>query len=196
MSKVLLVQNAYHYQHHTHLQPLGLMYVASALRQKGHEVGLLDMKVEQMSMDAALDHVGRFRPDVLGVSGMSFESASMYEMAKRAKASWPEMTIVAGGPHATNVPEDALKQVPELDYICLGEGEQTSVEMMDQLTNGRPMDKVNGLAFMADGRFHQTPARDFIEDLDAVPFPAWDLVPLKNISSSTAAASSTLGRNS
>lgn len=179
MAKVLLIQSAHIYHHHTHLQPLGIMYIASALIEAGHEVLLLDMKVEGLGVEEAVRRVVGIEPDILGITAMTYESVCMDELANRVRTEMPEVPIVVGGAHAANEPEKTLSNNPAIDYVCIGEGEITMPELVRTLQEGRGVSDVKGLAYRVDGEPVRSEPRPFIRDLDRIPFPAWDLIPVK-----------------
>jgi len=179
MAKVLLVQSAHIYQHHTHLHPLGIMYIASSLLAAGHEARILDMKVEGLTVDDAVREVARVRPDVLGITAMTYESVCMNDLARRVRAEMPEVRIVVGGAHPANEPEETLTGNPAIDCVCIGEGEITLPDLLDAWREGRALTDVPGLAFRENGAVVRSPARPYIQDLDSMPPPAWDLVPVK-----------------
>ncbi len=179
MAKVLLIQSAYMYKHHTHLQPLGIMYVASALRKAGHEPHIVDMKVEGIGVGETIRRVAALKPDVLGITAMTYESDCMHALADEARKAMPDMPIVAGGAHAANMPEETLRKGASIDYVVIGEGEQTFAELVEVLGKGGDAHSVKGLAYLRDGEFVRSRERPYIEDLDAWPFPAWDLIPVE-----------------
>jgi radical SAM superfamily enzyme YgiQ (UPF0313 family) len=179
LAKVLLIQSAFMYKHHTHLQPLGIMFVASAIRSKGHEVRIVDMKVENIGVSETMRRVGDFKPDVLGITAMTYESDCMHALAEQARETMPEMPVVVGGAHAANMPDETLLKGKGIDYVVIGEGEQTFTELLEALENGGDVRGVKGLAFRDNGKVVRTDPRPYIEDLDAWPFPAWDLIPVE-----------------
>ncbi|MFC1888878.1 B12-binding domain-containing radical SAM protein [Thermodesulfobacteriota bacterium] len=177
--KILLIQSAFLYRHHTHLQPLGIMYVASALRQEGHDVHILDMKVERIDASGAMRVMDDLRPDVIGLTAMTYESTCMFEVAEKARQRFPDVPVVVGGAHASNLPERTLRACPGIDYVCIGEGEITFVELLETLQAGGDVSTVRGLAYRMNGRLSRTDPRPFIEDVDTIPSPAWDLIPVE-----------------
>ena len=179
MAKVLLVQSVHIYKHHTHLQPLGIMYLASAIREKGHDVQILDMKVEKIGIPDFLQRLEKIKPDVLGITAMTYEAKCMLELATEAKKAAPDMKIVAGGAHAANMPEETLQEGRAIDCVVIGEGEETFAELLTAYESGSGLAEIRGLAYRENGDVRRTEPRPFIEDLDAYPFPAWDLIPVE-----------------
>ena len=158
--------------------PLGIMYLASVLREAGHEVRIYDCgrdwddpeRFRRALLDAA--------PDVVGLSSITYEAPVMEGMAHLCKATLPDVPVIAGGPHPSAYPERCCRLGP-IDYVAIGEAERTAVELVDALTRGgRDPRSIRGLAYWDErtGEVVRTPPREFIEDLDSLPFPAWDLV--------------------
>jgi radical SAM superfamily enzyme YgiQ (UPF0313 family) len=85
--------------------------------------------------------------------------------------------LILGGCHVTAVPRETLLRFTAFDYGVIGEGEYTLRELLDRLQSGASTDAVAGTARRAGGEVTVNPAREPIEDLDALPFPAWDLLP-------------------
>ena len=85
------------------------------------------------------------------------------------------IVTVLGGPHCTCLPE-SVAGYDSVDYVVVGEGEETIQELALKIQNREPVDSVKGLAYKVDGKVHRTPPRPFIEDLDSLPFPAKDLI--------------------
>ena len=157
--------------------PLGILYIASVLRDMGHEPGLHDLRVEPGGVEALLRKAASFRPDVLGLSSLTVESEQMKEVARRCRAIFPPVPILVGGPHATSYPETVL-ETPQVDYVVIGEGERTVRELMPVLERGRVPDAVKGIGYRRDGKAVIHDRQPPIQDLDALPFPAWDLLNL------------------
>lgn len=150
--------------------PLGLMYLASVLRDQGHPVRLLDTRLSSdwgADVDAASDGAGW-----VGVSALTVERASMKAIARRIKARRPGLTVVAGGPHATAFPADCLGE-PAIDAVVVGEGESV---IGDLARAGRdPVPDLPGV-YTRDRPAGGDPAPARAPDVESLPFPAWDLV--------------------
>jgi anaerobic magnesium-protoporphyrin IX monomethyl ester cyclase len=164
--------------------PLGTLYAASYLRERGHEVGLFDamLSASEDEWAAALD---RQRPDVAVIFEDNFNYLSkmcllrmreaglrMIEMARERGCP-----IVVCGADATDHPDIYLGHGAA--FVIRGEGEVTLAELLDALASpaARPLTEVPGLIFRdAVGQLVDTGARPPLRDLDTLPFPAWDLV--------------------
>ncbi len=157
--------------------PLGLAALAAVARERcGFDVSILDTYLEsdpEAALDAALR---RFEPTVIGLSGLTAERASLAALAERARRACPAAPILIGGPHASADPMDALT-FGSPDAVITGEGEATLVEVLGRLASREPLDGTAGAVIRGgDGSPVLGPERPFIEDLDSLPFPAWDLL--------------------
>ena len=99
MTKIALVQTFHPYTQMTHLHPLGLMYVATGARSGGYEdITILDMKVDDLRVPQAADRLETMRPDVIGMTAMTYEAGCLHALAAEMKRRMPKVVIVAGGP--------------------------------------------------------------------------------------------------
>ena len=92
----------------------------------------------------------------------------------------PEITIIAGGEHVSALPEYVLSNCPELDFIAIGEGDETITEIANALKNKTPIEKITGIGYLKNKRLIKTPPRKRLRAVDTLPWPAWDLVPIQN----------------
>jgi anaerobic magnesium-protoporphyrin IX monomethyl ester cyclase len=169
-----------------HIQePLGLAYLAAAIRQrrKTDEVTILDCQVLNYSIGDVKRHITNHRCDVVGVTVPTLTFYNTQEVAKAIRALTPA-TIFVGGPHPTALPEDTLREIPETDFVIMGEGEETVVELLNSIENRNDFKKVLGIAFRHDGGITVNEHRPYIKDLDAIPMPARDLLPMDHYSPS------------
>ena len=154
---------------------VGLGYVAAYLREHGVDVRVMDCKAEELDHDGAAQRIAEFRPDFLGVGPFTEEIEEAYRVCRTAKGIDARITTVFGGPHASALPERTLRGCPELDTVVCGEGEVTLLE----LVRGADRAAVRGLVFRRDGDVIGNQPREQIADIDALPYPAWDLFPLE-----------------
>ncbi len=158
------------------LPPLGIAYLAAVLRQAGHEVRLLDANVEKNAFRAIRDRLEDLRPDIVGISVVSQLFRTAMKIAAVAKEALPGVTVVLGGSHPTVFPEIVAAE-RDVDYVVHGEGEDTVVELAAALERGGSVRDILGIAYREDGRVTVNPPRPLIQDLDRLPFPAYDLLP-------------------
>ncbi|MEM2911820.1 MAG: radical SAM protein [Candidatus Bathyarchaeia archaeon] len=152
--------------------PLGLGYIVSYLRQHGISASLIDCTF--LSQKEALKRVKDSKPKILGIYSMFSMKQPAMLMARLLRDSC-EM-LVAGGPLPTLCPEDFLQ---DFDVVIVGEGEKTILELVRAVEKGIPLSTVKGIVYKtykksSGGKVVYTPPREFIEDLDSLPFPARD----------------------
>jgi anaerobic magnesium-protoporphyrin IX monomethyl ester cyclase len=156
--------------------PLGISYIAAALRAAGHEVLLLDCTF--LSRDEALRRTLTFGAEVAGIYCMVTmkEDAQWFAVQLRARCR----LLVAGGPLPSCDPAPFLDR---FDVAVIGEGEHTMVDLMSVFEQGRDLGDVQGIAFrkggagaIEKGEVVYTKVRPFAKDIDALPFPARDLL--------------------
>jgi len=137
-------------------EPLGLMYVAAALRPFGHAVVLADMRYERRGIVEILRET---RPDVVAISCLHIlEAPAALQLAESTKAHDPKIFVAMGG-HAVSAYPAALDHNKSLDAICIGEGETLFPALCDALAHSRPLDTVPGLLLRAaNGKFQDTKA--------------------------------------
>lgn len=154
--------------------PLGIAYLASALRERaGQTPVLLDTTFQKDPIAFLQDELRRGQFDLVGISAMVTMARSAAAAARLAKAERRETLVIMGGPHATTLPEEVLKE-PAVDAVCVGEGEPTLLEVVEK---GK-LEGVPGV-YLRDGEGGvRGEPRSFIPELDALPFPALELLPL------------------
>jgi anaerobic magnesium-protoporphyrin IX monomethyl ester cyclase len=163
--------------------PLGTLYAASSLRARGHSVALYDAMLgeSEAEWDQALE---RTKPKIAIIYEDNFNYLSKMCLLRMREAAYRMLGMarargciaIVGGSDATDHAAEYLKA--GADYVLIGEGEETLGELLEVLLRNAstPLDSILGLAFERDGQAVQTPRRPDIKDLDALPFPAWDLV--------------------
>ena len=158
--------------------PLGLAYLAAALEAAGVDVKILDLVVHpysQKKLEALLNH---FRPQLVGATAVSMTVDNALKVISDVKRINSEILTVMGGPHVTFCARQTLADNSELDFIALGEGENTIVELIKAADNRQNWDAVRGIAFRRNSEICFTPDREFIQDLDTLPTPARHLLPM------------------
>ncbi len=155
---------------------LSFCHLAAALRAGGHEVALLDASAPHAPHTAAeiAAQVARFRADLVGLHLKTLHVQPAYALARALAASAPA-PLVAGGPHATIVPDEPLRH--GFGWVIRGEGEDALVELADVIDGRRAAREVAGLSWVERGMVRHNPARPALTELDrlASPLSALDL---------------------
>lgn len=151
--------------------PLGMLYIATFLKNKRIEVSMLDQAAEGLPIKNTVDWVKKEDPDILGFSTLISSGRAAAMTAREVKRENPNITIVFGNFHATFNAERILKKYPFVDVIVRGEGEYTSLELAKCLDKGDDLKDVLGITFRKKDRIISTPDRPLIKDVDSIPFP-------------------------
>lgn len=158
--------------------PLGLAYVAAVLRGDGHQVDVMDINGNRWPPDAVARRLRQASFDWAGITGLITEYSQVKWLANVIREQHPHKKIVLGGPLASSAP-DFLLQTTAADLVVLGEGESTVRELAKAMEKDSGVRTVSNLAIKQNGHIHYTPSAPFVEDLDSLPFPAWDLFPVE-----------------
>jgi anaerobic magnesium-protoporphyrin IX monomethyl ester cyclase len=178
---ILLIQPAYRLEGNPSYFPLGLGYISAVLREKGHKITTLDIEANRYSDDALEGVINGLEFDAVGISALitkyKYLKRVLIPLLKKRNSNAP---IVVGNSLATTVPQMCISHVGA-DVAVIDEGEETAVELFDSLEKGYNPDtlaKVDGIAFKKEYKPVINSPRKFIDDLDKLPFPAWDLFPV------------------
>jgi radical SAM superfamily enzyme YgiQ (UPF0313 family) len=167
--------------------PLGSLYAAAYTRENGYQVALFDAMLAESEAEwvAALEANGPkfavlFEDNFNYLSKMCLlrMREAAFAMAEAAKARG--CTVIVSGSDATDHAEKYFQH--GVDFIIIGEGEVTLVELLNHLTDreAKPLEQIAGLCWLQEGRLRRTLERGFERQLDRFPFPAWDLVNIPN----------------
>lgn len=157
--------------------PYSLAMLAAVLRE-GNSVRILDCPAQNVSESKLSVMIARDVPDIVMASvGTETIESDLAALEKIKKLPFKPVVVIFGV-HATVFAGDILKN-SDVDFVVRGEPEETARELVGALLNKLDPEEVKGIAGRSgSGRIFMTAPRDFIRDLDALPFPAWDLVDL------------------
>jgi len=158
------------------MPPISIAYVAAALERAGDSVIFYDDQLEKGNRKKFFDRVRREAPDVVGFSVVTPMAQGVFQLAAELRSFDPTIKIMMGNIHADLFGSRILEK-GLADYIVHGEGEETTPELIRAIQEKRNLETVSGISFREDGKVVRTEPRAHIEDLDAVPFPAWHLFP-------------------
>jgi radical SAM superfamily enzyme YgiQ (UPF0313 family) len=156
--------------------PLGMLYIASVLQEKGIEVSALDQPAKGFTVKETIDWVERENPDILGFSTFAASGRTAASISAEVKKKNPNIITVFGNYYATFNSERILRKYSDVDIIVRGEGENTIIELVDYLKRGGDLKRVQGITFRNKNSIISTPERPLIKDLDSLPFPNRKLI--------------------
>jgi len=177
--RIIIVKPDHNVPTKYHSPPLGPLYLASTLREKAAaEVCIIHIPVEEGKYNVLEKKLSDFKPDWVGISALSFESKGLYKTAEIVKKICGNIPVIAGGPHPSFYTIEVMSN-PNIDFAVIGEGEITATEIATAIQNGKPLEGIEGIAWRSNGEIKINPRTNYIENLDSLPFPAWDLIDLE-----------------
>ncbi len=159
----------------------GLLQLAAYLEREGTEVQVLDGTALKNSWKDMASSISASKADVIGItcSATCLSPEALQTISLCRKLS-PEAKIIAGGSHFTLMAEPILREVKELDYIVLGEGEIAFSKLLQNLSRGGNGNGLKGIAFLQDGKVVLQERNPPIPNLDSLPLPAYHLVDMES----------------
>ncbi len=161
------------------LPPLGLLYVASALKKAGAEVRVIDSALEKYSYKDLKTIIRQYRPDVIGTTSFTefrFESFRLLSLAKKISK---DIITMIGGPHVSLTPADTMAYQEDIDILVRGEAEITVKELYQALKEKRDLAGIKGISYRYNGKVIHNDDRPPVENLDTLEFPARELLPME-----------------
>ncbi|VEN72864.1 B12-binding domain-containing radical SAM protein [Candidatus Desulfarcum epimagneticum] len=154
--------------------PMGLYYIGALLKERGHEVRVLNLNGEKPSREALKEKFRALRPDMMGFSVVHANRWGAIDAAALAREALPHVRIVFGGPGASFLWRFLLSRFSFIDFAVVGEGERAFSELVRRLQENRPesASDIPGVAGRRNGEIVYGGEAPFIDDLDSLPSPA------------------------
>ena len=153
--------------------PRTLALMGAVIKKSGHDVGIFDFNV----MDNFPEFLESFKPDVVGISCSTPTIRDALKAAHEVKKYDKSVYVIFGGIHPTALPEKTLKD-KNIDVVVRGESEETMPELLKAIKTGK-LSSVKGITYMSKGNIHNTPDRPLVENLDDIPNPDYDIIPME-----------------
>lgn len=163
------------------LPPLGVLYLATVLRQNGVDVKIIDWNTKEYDIDTIKNIILEENPDVVGISAMTPHIPLVLKFAKALKNGNNSIKICLGGPHVNSTKDEIFKFTNDIDFVVYGEGENTLSELMGRLDD-EEYSNVDGLIYSEGGKVTVNKPREFIQNLDRLPFPDLSLIDIDEYS--------------
>ncbi|UCD07269.1 MAG: cobalamin-dependent protein [Candidatus Aenigmatarchaeota archaeon] len=162
--------------------PLGLALIASYLREYSknrHDVKLVDALSMNYTPGQFQNLIRNFNPDVVGISAISTSAIhDVYEYARLVKKVNPDITTFVGGHHVSFTAKESMEECKDIDIIVYGEAEETFLDLMNVMEDSKDLKNVLGIFYRNMGKIIGNPSRPLIDDLDSIPIPAYDQLPM------------------
>ncbi len=156
--------------------PLGLLYIASVLKANNHNVYIKDYNIEKPDYPVLFSFIREKEIKAAGISIVTPKVYNSIDIVNKIRSSFPELVIIAGGPHATLMPEQLLQENSAFDYIVQGEGEFRMNDLINSIEKNIPVNEIDGLAYKSNGKIINNLPKNFIEDLNTILPPARELI--------------------
>lgn len=150
--------------------PLGITYIGAYLRKMGHHVMFRDSYFWNDDCDDVIRYIARKQPDIIGVSCLTANGKYVYRLCKEVKKRFPNILICLGNIHASVFSDFYLKN-NAADIVSHGEGEHAMLEICNTFQKQGTFENIKGISWKHDGRIIDNEPRDFIKNLDHLPFP-------------------------
>lgn len=153
---------------------ISLTALAAMLLKKDCEVQILDLMLSKNPKEDLISKLKEFDPEFVGITFTTPLFNEAKELSNLIKEYSPKIKIVAGGVHPTILPEDVLKNT-KIDIVVIGEGDYT----LPEIVLSKNLSKIKGIAYKKSSKTIITEKSLYIEDLDKLPYPAWQLLDVK-----------------
>jgi len=183
MAKVLFINPIVREEDVPRHVPYGIALLTAIAEREGHAVQVYDMNAWRLGDDVLRQILEADVWDVVAMGGITTTYGCVKKVCKMAALHAPQAAIVVGGGLLTAMPRDIMQFVPEIDLGVIGEAFITFPEILAQI-DARQLDppSIRGIIYRdAAGRLQITPERGLIDDLDSLPYPAWQYFPLDEI---------------
>ena len=160
------------------MPPLGLLSLGAVLEKEGYEVKIYDSDLLNSTLTNLMEFVKNYKPDFIGIYCNTSNYHRVVEYIKHIKEV-SSSSVCLGGPHSVIEPENILKKT-KADFIVMGEGEETIINLLEVLKNKGQFSNVKGLVFKNNnGDIVVNEKRAFVQDINSLPMPARHLVPIE-----------------
>jgi anaerobic magnesium-protoporphyrin IX monomethyl ester cyclase len=162
--------------------PLGTASLAAMLRKEGHYVTAIACDLSGISVEEGIKDLLSSKPDLIGISATTPGYPLACHIAKTLKRR-TDSPVCIGGIHVSARPRESLRECDAFDLAVAGEGEQPLLEIIELMANRKPLSGSHppaGVLWRHNGNILEGPPGDFLENLDQLPFPAYDLFPVRN----------------
>lgn len=157
--------------------PIGLLFLAAMIKKYNGVVTIHDAYAHRLSLDETITDALNKKPDVIGITCMTPSYPQTKKLIQGLKNVAPEIPIILGGAHISALREKVMEDIIELDYGVINEGEITIIELLNEIKTKNDLSKIDGILYRLGDKVLKTKDRQFISFMDALPLPAWEILP-------------------
>ena len=154
------------------MSPVGILSLAAWLEMHGHRTAVHDClgPYAPPSIEENAELILASKPELVGFSTTTSGYMDAVDMASYIRKKQPQIKIAFGNVHVSSIGAPLLENFPEIDYLCMGEGEGAMLDLAD----GKPANEIANLVYRDGARIISNPRRQRILNLDELPFPAYE----------------------
>lgn len=156
---------------------IGLGYLAGFLRKNNYQPDIIDCRLENIDNKECIRRIRLISPELVGLTSMTMEVNHTIKFAEQIKTEFPDIKIILGGVHATALPLETMTAYPLIDYLVIGEGEKTLLELLDSIKDKCELSRIKGLAYRTGNDIFVNKQRPFENDIDIFGEPYWEGFP-------------------
>ena len=173
-----------------HVPPIGIMSLAAYVREKGYSADVIDAVINNWSTEEIINYIRAEKPKIIGFSAITSIFHLAVDCATKIRKEFPELLTILGGHHASILTKDIIKNNRCFDLVVFGEGELTMLDILDLykskdhnfnrfIKDYELLKTIAGIAFRKEEEVIINNKRNFIQNIDELPYPARDLVPIE-----------------
>lgn len=183
MAKVLFINPVVREEDVPRHVPYGMALLASLAMKEGHLVQVYDANAWRLGDETLCQAIESDEWDVIATGGITTTYSYVKKICQMAREYSPTSLLVVGGGLLTSMPRDIMALLPQIDIGVVGEAFLTFIELLEEVDNAATSpDKINGIIYRTeDGYLEMTPERPLLEDIDSLPYPAYELFPLEEV---------------
>jgi radical SAM superfamily enzyme YgiQ (UPF0313 family) len=183
MAKVLFVNPTVREEDVPRHVPYGIALLAAISARAGHQVQIYDQNAWRQDEDVVRQVFAADAWDAIALGGITTSYGSVKSLVRLAREIAPKAVIVLGGGLLTSLPREIMAWLPQVDVGVVGEAFATFPEILAAIdAGGRDWSRISGTAFrQSSGEIGLSPPRALLENLDSLPYPAWDMFPLEEV---------------
>ena len=177
-----IIRKRYSFERCPHIYPpLSLLYLASyLLKHSKHKVEIFDSdiyNIQDESLSVLKNKIHFFKPNIIGLTMNTIQANDAFVISRMIKEKF-NLPIIVGGPHASALPIRTLQECSSIDYLVIGEGEKTLLDLLNAIENNNSLKNINGLVYRSNNQIIKNDLRERFNSLESIPFPAYDLLEL------------------
>jgi radical SAM superfamily enzyme YgiQ (UPF0313 family) len=149
---------------------IGMAYLLAVAKRCGLRTKYVDMVMDAVSVEDLIELVRKTTPRLIGLTAFTVQIRTAADIAGQIKAQFPKAVVCVGGPHPIGLPTGTLDEFPAIDFVVCGEGEGILPRLVESVGDESRLAQIPGIVTRGGGSPNGAP----VEDLDALPYPAWD----------------------